>query len=88
MQITTSKGKTFNIQFIGALLRSGNRLMIELEDARALSEIAADFDSVDTITKTDEIRPNEKTVYEGFTKLFSVQRNIDAGTVRLMLERT
>ena len=87
MQITTSKNKTFEIRFIGALLRNGNRMMIELEDARALSEIAGDFEGLDTITKTDSTRPNEKTIFEGFTQLVGIQRNKGNGTVLLTLEK-
>ena len=87
MQITTSKGKTFDIQFIGSPLRNSNRLMIELEDARLISEIAGDFEGLDTITKTDSIKPNEKHIYEGFTKLKGIQENQEAGTVRLKLEK-
>ena len=87
MQITTSKEKIFDIIFIGALMRDGNRVVIELEDDRALSEIAADFEGLETITKTDSIKPNDKEVYEGFTKLVSIHCNKAAGTVRITLEK-
>ena len=87
MQITTSKGKTFDIQFIGSPLRNSNHLMIELEDERLISEIAGDFEGLSTITKTDTIRPNEKTIYEGFTKLKGIQENQEASTFRLTLEK-
>ena len=87
MQITTSKGKTFDIQFIGSPLRNVNRLMIELEDERLISEISADFEGLDTIVKTDSIKPNEKHIYEGFTKLAGIQENEEAGTFRLMLKK-
>ena len=87
MQITTSKGKTLDIVHIGALLRNGNRLMIELKDHRALSEIASDFEGVETITKTIDEKPNEKTIFEGFTHLVSIQRNVDMDTVRLTLDK-
>ena len=87
MQITTSTNKTFDILFISTLLRAGNRLMIELKDERMLSEIAADFDGVETITKTDDIKPNVKEVYDGFSNLVHIQRNRETGTVRMMLER-
>ncbi len=87
MKITTSKGKTFDIRFIGATLRGGNRMMIELKDARPICEIAADFDGLNTITKTDDISPNEKTVYEGFTQLVGIHLNKENGTVLLTLEK-
>lgn len=88
MNITTSKGKTFDINFIHVPLRDGNRVMIDLADSRTLAKIAADFDGLTTITKTDDIRPNVTETYEGFTRLVAIQRNTAAGTVRLTLERS
>lgn len=87
MKITTSREKTFDIQFIGALLRNGNRLMIELKDERPVCEIAADFDGLETITKTDALKPGVKEVFEGFTQLVGIQRNKGNGTVLLTLEK-
>lgn len=87
MQITTSKGKTFDIQFIGALLRNGNRLMIELKDERPVPEIAADFDGLETITKTDALKPGVKEIFEGFAHLVGIQKNKGNGTVLLTLEK-
>lgn len=87
MQITTSKEKTFDIQFIGALLRNSNRAMIELKDDRPINEIAADFDGLTTITKTDALKPSVKEVFEGFTQLVGIQRNEGNGTVLLTLEK-
>lgn len=88
MKIMTNDGKCFDIIFIGTLLRDGRRVVIELTDDRALSEIAADFEGVETITKTDSARPSVKEVYEGFTQLVDIRRNTAAGTVRLTLERS
>ena len=87
MKIATSKGKTFDIRFIGATLRGGKRMMIELEDSRPLWEIAEEFDGLSTITKTDSARPGVKEIYEGFSRLVGIQRNADNGTVRLTLEK-
>lgn len=87
MQIITSRGQTFNIQFIGALLRNGNRLMIELKDERPIWEIAEDFDGLSMITKTDDLKPGVKEVFEGFTQLVGIQRNKGNGNVLLTLEK-
>lgn len=87
MQITTSKGKTFDIRFIGSPLRSSNRLMIELKDERLISEISADFEGLSMITKTDSSLPNEKHIYEGFTKLKAIKENEEAGIFLLTLEK-
>ena len=87
MQITTSKGKTFDVRFIGTLLRNGGRMMIELADDRPLWEIAEDFDGLSAVTKTDDMKPGVKEVYEGFTQLVGIQRNKGNGTVLLTLEK-
>ena len=87
MKISLSNGKTFDVEFIGDLIRNGSRVMIELKDDRALSSIASDFEGVDAITKTDSARPNVKEVFEWFTQLVSIQRNMAAGTVRITLEK-
>lgn len=88
MQITTSKGKTFNINWIWGPLRGKNQTMIELKDDRALSEIAADFDGLETITKTDETRGQDvKEIFTGYTNLVTIIRDTAKGTVRLVLEK-
>ena len=87
MKITLSNGKKFDIRHIGTMLRDGNRVVIELEDGRAFSKIAANFEGVDTITKTDDNNPNVKEVFEGYSKLVGIQRNKAAGTVRITLEK-
>lgn len=51
MKIETSKGKNFNIEFICSPLRDGSKAIIEMEDARPLAEIAADFDGLESIKK-------------------------------------
>ena len=88
MTITLNNGKAFAINFICVPLRNGNRVLIDLDDGRTLSEIAADFEGAQTITKTASNNPNVKEVFEGFTKLVGIQRNAEAGTVRLTLERS
>lgn len=83
MKLETSAGKTFEIKVICTALRNSNRVLIELEDARQLADIAADFDGLSTI-RTYETESVYQT-YEGFSKLVGIQRNTEAGTVRLTL---
>jgi hypothetical protein len=88
MEIKTSKGHTYEVRFIGAMLRNGKRMLMEMVDDRPLAEIAADFDGLKTITKTDSTRPNVKEVYEGFTRLVGINRDTGSdGVVRLTFER-
>ena len=89
MKIETSKGKTFNIEFICSPLRDGSKVIIEMEDARPLAEIADDFDGLESIKKTVSGR-NDKAVYEmyeGFSRLVGIQRDTVSGSVRLTLEK-
>lgn len=85
MKLETGKGKTFDIRVICTSLRSPNKVLIELEDSRAIADIAADFDGLDTV-RTYETESVYHT-YEGFTQLVGIQRNTEAGTVRLTLEK-
>ena len=87
MKITTNSGKTFDINWIGATNRFGSKLMIELKDDRAFSEIAADFDGVDVFTKEDEKYPGVTMTYEGYSALVSMTRENADGVVRITLER-
>ena len=87
MQITTSKGKTFDITFNGTLIRNGCRVMIEMKDDYQLAEIAAGFDGVETFTVTRANQPGVKEVYEGFTRLADIRHDKKTGTFRLILEK-
>lgn len=75
MKITTSKGKTLDVNWAFGPTSESGSLMIELTDNRLLSEIAADFEGNSRIEKTDETKPGVTEVYEGFTKLAAIQRN-------------
>lgn len=83
MKLETNKGKTFDIKVICTSLRSPNKVLIELEDARQLADIAADFDGLDMI-QTYETE-GVYQVYKGFNQLVGIQRSTEAGTVRLTL---
>ena len=86
MTITTDKGKTFDVSFAWGPVRwnGEQRLMIELEkDARALSEICADFDGVQTFERKDEDEGD--MTFSGYTDLVSASRDRSRGTVALAL---
>ena len=87
MQIMMSKGKTFDVAFIGAMTLEGSRVLIDLPDSRKFSEIAADLEGLDTITKTDEAYPGVTEVYEGFTEIVDMHRSAADGSVRLTLKK-
>lgn len=83
MTITTSMGKTFNVDWAWAPVGSDKRLMIQYEDARRISEIAGDFDGLQSIIREDE---NEgDATYTGYSALVSVIRYGDK--VQIALKR-
>lgn len=86
MKITTSKGKTFDVNWAFGPTSASGSLMIELADNRHLSEIAADFEGNSKIEKTDKTKPGVIEVYEGFTELAIIQRNKN-GSVLVKLEK-
>lgn len=85
MQITTSKGKKLDVNWIWGPLRGTNQLMIDMTDDRTIREIAQDFEGVDKITKTDERRGVEE-VYSGYTEIVGIIRERATSTVRITME--
>lgn len=78
MTITTSRGKTFDVNWAWA---DGEMLRIELADQRNIAEIAEDFDGVERVERRDE---NEgDAVYEGYTMLTMVAKDMRKGTAQL-----
>lgn len=86
MKITTSKGKTLDVNWAFGPTGESGSLMIEIPDNRLLSEIAADFEGGSKIEKTDKAKPGVTEVYEGFTELTIIQRNKN-GSVFVKLEK-
>lgn len=86
MQIRTDKGKTFDVNFAWGPVRTSGELMIELTaDARTISEIASDFEGVQTFERPDENEGN--MTFTGYTVLESVVRNRNTGAVLLTLSK-
>ena len=60
---------------------------VQLKDGRVLDTTAADFDGLETFTKTDEKKPNVDEVYKGYSRLMGANLHEADGTVRLMLKK-
>lgn len=69
------------------MARNARQLTITMTDKRPLSEIAADFEDLKYITKTDDNKPGVKELYEGYSQLVGVSRNAADGTIRVTLEK-
>lgn len=85
MMIRLSSGKTLEVNYIWP--DNGGRVMVELKDDRPISEIAADFEGSQTLTKTDARKPGVEEVYTGYTQIVSVSRDNHEGVTRLFLKK-
>lgn len=85
MLTTTSAGKTFEASKVMVSVRDSNRLMMDVMDLRKISEVASDFEGVETLTQEDEL--GVEHVYRRYTTLAAISRNKSDGSVRITLER-
>ena len=85
MTIRIDGGEPRACEYIGDSVVTPGRLMLEIEDTRALSVIAAEFEGVQRI---DAVRwYDQESVYEGYTELIDIRRNQADSTVRMTLKR-
>ena len=84
MTLTTSKGKPLTVRAAWAPANDEGDLMIEYDDARKISEIAADWEGCARITRESAEEGN--AVYEGYTeiRIMSLHKNV---TVRITLKK-
>lgn len=87
MRIETSAGKVFPIHVMCEAIRNRNQVLIELEDDRPFAEIIQDFDGLAFIKRYYAEESTVYEMYEGFSKLVSIQRSTETGRVRLTLEK-
>ena len=85
MTLETSKGKTVEARWAWAPANADGDLMIEYDDARKISEIAADWEGCERITRESAEEGN--AIYEGYTeiRIMSRQKN-DAIQITLKKE--
>ena len=84
MTVTTSKGKTFPIDWMYDTLGTKRGVRLQLHDSRPLSEIAADFEACDHLHRASDTEGDLD--FDGYTDLTTVIRPA-AGTVQLTLEK-
>lgn len=87
MEITLSTGKRFDVNYIWGPMRGTDQIMIDMPEARGVAEVAADFEGVASITKTDPRRPGVTETYAGYSEIASIVRERATGTVRITLEK-
>lgn len=84
MTVTTSKGKTFDVNWMWGPVGVNDDLMLEYEDERPLSEIAADFEGCESFHRESETEGDKN--WTGYTGLRSIVRS-GRGRVQLTLYR-
>lgn len=84
MTLETSKGKTVVARWAWAPANADGDLMIEYDDARKISEIAADWEGCALITRESAEEGN--AIYKGYTeiRIMSRQRN---GAIQITLKK-
>ncbi|MBE5800057.1 MAG: hypothetical protein E7321_08935 [Clostridiales bacterium] len=85
MKTTTSKGQVFEASRALVSVRDSNRLMMDVMDARSISEVAADFEGVETLTQEDA--QHVEHAYRGFTELAAISRNDSDGSLRITMKK-
>ena len=85
MRTTTSRGKTFETSRAMVSVRDERILMMDVVDARSVSEVAADFDGVEKLTQEDA--QHVEHVYKGYTLLTAISRNKSDDSKRITLEK-
>lgn len=84
MKLTTSNGKTFDVDSAFGPISTGD-MVIRLHDHRRLPEIASDFDGCDQFHRESETEGNMD--FDGYTALTAISRDTRSGRVTLTLEK-
>ena len=72
MTVTTSKGKTFTIEWMWGPVGLTDDLMLQMSNSRLLSDIAKDFEGVEHFHRESENEGNMD--WEGYTELKAIVR--------------
>lgn len=84
MRMKTSNGSEYDVAFVDGPSIVSGRVILEMDDPRRLPEIAAEFDGIARLERTDE-NQGDKT-WEGYTELASITRQ-PGGTVLIQLAK-
>lgn len=72
MKIKTSKGKTYDVDWIDGPTITSGTVLLQMDDSRPLPEIAAEFDGLERIERYSDTQ-GDKT-FEGYSELKSISR--------------
>lgn len=72
MKIETSKGKTYEVDWIDGPTITSGTVLLQMDDSRPLPEIATEFDGLARIERYSDTQ-GDKT-FEGYSELKSISR--------------
>ena len=75
MKLTTSREKTFEVDWIDGPTSADGRVWLQIPDERRLPEIAADFDGLEWMEK--ETAHGGTVRYEGWSLLSMIKREAE-----------
>ena len=87
MTVTTSKGLTYEVDWMWGPVGANRSLMLQLRDTRPLSEIAADFENCEHFHRASETEGDLD--FDGYTQLAGITRvrNGEPDAVQLTMEK-
>lgn len=84
MRLKTSKGNEYDVAFVDGPTIISGRVILEMADPRRLPEIAAEFDGIARLERTDENQGDKS--WEGYTELAAITRQ-PGGSVLIQLAK-
>lgn len=84
MKLTTSSGKTYDVQWIDGPTITSGMVLLQMADDRRLPEIAAEFDGLEAMQRESDTQGNK--AWQGYTVLQRIAR-VSPGVVLLALAK-
>lgn len=84
MKLKTSKGNEYDVAFVDGPSIVSGRVILEMADPRRLPKIAAEFDGLTHLERTDANQGNKR--WEGYTELAAITRQ-PSGSVLILLAK-
>ncbi len=84
MQLKTSRGNEYDVAFVDGPSIVSGRVILEMADPRRLPEIAAEFDGLEHMERTDPNQGDKR--WDGYTELAAITRQ-PSGTVLIQLAK-
>ena len=84
MEIKSSKGMTYEVEWVGGPTGIMREVYCEMRDGRTVSVIAAEFEGAEL---TEIMRDGAEKTYEGYTELASIGRMDEGNLTRISMRK-